>query len=187
MMVSCNNQAFSVLVPVPSLLLLPQNFFQNLLWQKPPAAKCNSRSLAKLKTSVKLYRASGPAVPQYTCHKLHPLPVVLKMLCFRCHYYLSQQKEIINLFIDATEWCIFGNCLDQCRKYPDLILGVKINIRATFRSQSLAQTHYIDLQNMFSITLKALKILKKNFLKTEIFFWYEASQLLPQVKNSRLL
>lgn len=114
-MVSCNNQAFLVSMPVPSLLLLRQKFFQNLLQQKPPAAKCNSRSLAKLETSVNLYRESGPPVPQYTPHKLRLLPVVLKPLCFRCHYYLSQQKETINLIIDATEGYLFGNWLDQLR------------------------------------------------------------------------
>lgn len=158
MMVSCNNQAFSISLPVLSPLLLPQNFFQNLLQQKSPAAKCNSRSLAKLETSVNLYRESGPAVPQYTYHKLHPSPVVLKLLCFRCQYYLSQQKETINLFIDATEWYLFGNWLDQCRKYPELILGTEMKIRASLYIQSLTQTHYIDLQNMLNIKLKTLKI-----------------------------
>lgn len=54
MMVSCNNGALTGSVPVPSRLLLPQNFLLNLLQQKPPAAKWNSRSLAMLETSLNL-------------------------------------------------------------------------------------------------------------------------------------
>lgn len=77
MVVSCNNQALTGSVPVPSLLLLPQKCLLNLLQQKPPAAKWNSRSLATLETSLNLYGESGPAVAQYAYHKHHRLPVVL--------------------------------------------------------------------------------------------------------------
>lgn len=125
-MVPCNNRAFPAPVPVPSLL--PQKFFQNLLQQKPPAAKCNSPSLAKLETSVNLCRESGPAVPQCTQHGLHPSPVVLRLLWFGCHCYISQQKETINLCNNATDWCLSANGLEKCRKYPELVLAVKMKI-----------------------------------------------------------
>lgn len=126
MMVPCNNQAFPVSVPVPSLL--PQKFFRNLLQQKPPAAKCNSRSLAKLETSVNLCRESGPAVPRCAYHGLHPSPVVLKPLWFGRHCCISQQKETINLCNNASDWCLSGNGLEKCGKYPELILAVKMKI-----------------------------------------------------------
>lgn len=154
MMVSCNNQTFPVSVHISSLLPLPQKLFQNLLQQKSPDAECSSPSLAKLETSASLQRESGPAAPPDTCHKLHPLPVVLKLLWFRCRYYLSYQKEVINLISDATEWYICDSRLDQCRKYPELIHGVEIKIWANLCMRSLTCTCDIHLQCAFSVKLK---------------------------------
>lgn len=58
----------------------------------------------------------------------HPSPVVLKLLWCGCHCYISQQKETINLCNNATDWCLSANGLEKCRKYPELVLAVKMKI-----------------------------------------------------------